>query len=296
MALILVFLAASLSSLANFFIRKNLDNQGTANGHLLASFGCSLLVSLAMNPHILNTSFSFPMFFTGLATGTMIFAMMGLTALTLTKGPAGLTFAFQTSGSVFPAIVLFMLFGSSFGFALTLSMGLGLVLVLIGLMWAAKEPNSIPINKSWLKFALGILFLHMMLLAIIQWRCLSFSDTPNHFLIPFRCTPEEDAWFPPGMFTAAFLLQAGLVCFKGTFPSKKDLILGSLGGSFNGAATYFLLLATTLATPIEKGILFPAFSVGIIMICNLWGYFLYSERVNWYAHCLCSVGIVLASS
>lgn len=296
MALLFVFLGALLASLANLFIRRNLDTSGTANGHLFASFGFSLISTLLLNPQIAATPFSLPMFSTGLIAGLLIVSMMGLTGVALSKGPSGLTFAFQTSGSVFPALFLFMLFGSPFGFTVTTTMLLGLILVTIGLFWASKDKTPLVIAKPWILLAIGVSVLHTILLTLIQWRCLSFSTTADHALILFRCTPEQDIWFPPGMFLAAFIFQAAYLLYTRTKPSSQDMLWGSLGGSFNGAATYCLLFATTIATPLEKGVLFPAFSVGIIMICNIWSAYLYSERINWKANTLASFGILLAST
>src|SRR5439155_22019704 len=118
--LLITFLAASFCSFANFFIRKNLNDKGSSQGYFLASFAFSFLFSVvASYSQLLNIPVSIPMLLTGCVAGALIVLMMNLTAIALTCGPSGLTFAFQTSGSIFPGCILFLLFGESFGFSLS---------------------------------------------------------------------------------------------------------------------------------------------------------------------------------
>lgn len=296
LTIILIFIASSFASLANFFIRKNLELKGSTKGYFISAYACSLTISIIFNPQIVSTAFSPAMLLTGSVAGCLIVTLMGLTALTLTKGPAGLTFAFQTSGSVFPIMILFLLFGSAFGFFLNLWILIGLALVIIGLFWAAKPSGEDHhFKKGWLRYALSIFILHALLLALIQWRCLFFTDVPFSPLIPFHCKASQDVWFMPGMFGMALVLQSLITIGSGHWPTFKELKYGLLGGISNGTSTYFLLLATTLASSLEKGILFPTFTVGIMMICNLWSSIFYSEKVNWRANFICSIGILIAS-
>lgn len=74
-----------------------------------------------------------------------------------------------------------------------------------------------------------------------------------------------------------------------------ELRYGSLGGFANAIATLGLMIATKWASPIEKGLIFPLFAVGVISFCNLWGYKLYQEKVDIKAHLICLVGILFAT-
>lgn len=296
--LLITFLASSFCSVANFFIRKNLNDQGSPQGYFLASFALSLLASMGMNfSKILHVPISIPMLLTGCIAGCLIVLMMNLTAAALTRGPAGLTFAFQTSGSVFPAAILFLLFGTAFGFTLTSFMLGGFCLIIAGLFWAAwpSHTETSRWKKGWLFYALSIFTIHLLLLVLIQWRCLAFTPGPSSPFILFHCSPEQDVWFMPGLFGIAFLLQVILSIRAKHWPTSKEILYGSLGGISNGLGTHCLLLATIFASSLLKGILFPLFTIGIIMICNLWSFLLYSEKVNWRANILCSAGILLAS-
>ena len=143
LAILFILFASSFASLANFFVRKNLESQGKLNGYFIAGFLCSLLASLITNySHFFHVPVSMPMLGAGAATGLLIVLLMNLTAKTLTKGPAGLTFAFQTIGSVFPALILFLTFGTAYDFTLSPLMIVGLILVVVGLFLAAKQPKE----------------------------------------------------------------------------------------------------------------------------------------------------------
>lgn len=41
--------------------------------------------------------------------------------------------------------------------------------------------------------------------------------------------------------------------------------------------------------------IFPIFSVTIILFCNLWGQWLYKEKVNWFANACCIGGILIGT-
>jgi hypothetical protein len=73
------------------------------------------------------------------------------------------------------------------------------------------------------------------------------------------------------------------------------MTLGSIGGFLNGVITFLLLVAAKYATADEKPVIFPLFSISIIIFCNLWGQWLYKERVNWKATSVCAAGILIAA-
>lgn len=297
LALLFILGASILAALANLFLRINLDTKGTAKGYFVAVYACSFLISLAIAyPQLLHIPVSFAMLFAGTLAGFLVTILMNLTTTTLTKGPAGLTFAFQVSGSVFPALIFFLVFGQPFGFTMTPFMVLGLLLVLVGLFWAAKPKNgNYHWEKGWLGYALSIFAINIALITVMQWRCLFFLEKPKHLLIPFHCQANQDMWFMPGMFGTATLLQAIYMVRSGHRPKSSEMVYGLLGGASNGISTFLLLMATTLTTSTEEELLFPLFAIAVTTICNLWSYILYSERINWWANVVCSIGILIAS-
>lgn len=82
-----IMTASALASLANFFLRKNLEVQYSAQGYFLTAYACSFLASL--NFKMIDVPFSVPLFLIGSLVGCLIVLMMTLTAKALTKGPAG---------------------------------------------------------------------------------------------------------------------------------------------------------------------------------------------------------------
>ena len=66
-------------------------------------------------------------------------------------------------------------------------------------------------------------------------------------------------------------------------------------GVHNFSATWLLLLATKFALPLEKGVVFPCFAVGTMVLCNVWAKKLYKEPFIVQTHFLCSLGLFIAA-
>jgi drug/metabolite transporter (DMT)-like permease len=298
-ALFICLLASCFGSLSNLFFRKNSASNSTQNGYLLVYYLVTFVFSFALFPSIWETAFSFKMTCIGALAGILNVAMMLLTAKALKNGPAGLTFAFQNVSSIFPGLLLFLFFGAEFGFTFSSLQALGLCLVVIGLFLGAitKENSANPTARlTWLTYALGCLAVQILVLSIMQWRCLLFDpEKPAHLLIPFTLKEDTDVWFMPGQFGISFLIQAVLFLFdKRTF-QRTELRYGALGGIANCLSTALLLLSTKLALPVEQPILFPCFAVSTIILCNIWAYKLYNEKFNITANTTCSLGILIGA-
>lgn len=300
MAMIYVLFAALLASGANLLMRKNIEYGGTTRGFLVSYFLFTFAASLILYP-VGREPWSVPMLTAGGVAGVLNIGLLFFTAKALENGPPGLTFAFQNSCSVLPGILLFALFGPAFNFIVTPYLIAGLFCVLGGLFWSAKSQSTSVggakpgVTKKWLLFALGMFLIQGITLTLFQWRCLLIdSSVPAHPLIPVKCSPSEDIWFMPAMFAVASFFQILFFIFtERRLMRLSELITGFIGGLANGGATFFLLLAAKEASAFEKGILFPAFAIGVIVCCNFWGQKLYQERVNWKANALCILGVLL---
>lgn len=297
--IIFLLMAAACASFNNLFIRKNLDNGGTTGGYLVVFFLFSLIISACIQPVFqAPVSWNTPLFYLGLGIGSLMVFMMIMTAFSLTTGPSALTFAFQNSGSVFPALILASLFGSGYGFKLSWGLGFGALFVVSGLFWAAIQQNrSEKTNPKWFFYVTAMLLMQTFILTLFQWHCLlTNTEAAPHPLIPFSCNPLEEIWFTPGLFLSASLLQTIYFGFTSKrLPSRKELLWGSLGGVCNGASTFFLIQAARVGSPAEQGIIFPFFAVGVIIICSAWGQWLYKEKIFWRANLLASSGIVIGA-
>lgn len=312
-ALLLVGLGSLLAASVNLTMRKNVDRGGTSQSYLVIYFIFSFLSCFIFNWEMFQLDFKPAMFSVGLATGGFQFILMLILYRALKMGPPGLTFAFQNAGSVLPAVLLFFLFGPQFDFKMSFSIISGLGLVLVGLFWAAN-PNllkrSNPIKstsnpqlwtfsnkKNWMLCVVLVFLIQGFIFSIIQWRCLLIDQLiPAHPLIFLKCSQAEDVWFMPGFFTAAVVLNILLFLFtERRWFRLSEITLGSVGGFLNGVITFLLLVAAKYATGNEKPIIFPLFSISVIIICNLWGQRLYKEQINWKATSLCAAGIFIAA-
>lgn len=298
-ALILTLIAACFAALSNFFFRKNSGmSQASSSGYLLCFYFLSLILSFIVFPKVWHTPFNLPMLLIGACVGVANVGMMLFTGLALKRGPAGLTFAFQNVSSLLPGLLLFFLFGPDFGFMFTSMKALGIFFVIVGLFMGANlKGDGQALSKSWLVFALTCFAFQALALTLIQWRCLLFGCDENnpHSLLPFALNESADAWFMPGQFAAAFLVQGLLFYSEKRRLQSHEVLLGSLGGVVNGVTTCLLLLSTKWAMPMEKTILLPCFAAATIVLCNLWASRIYKERFNIPSNVACTVGIFLGT-
>lgn len=301
MSLVYVFIASILAAAVNFCLRKNLEQQKSSQGYLALYFIFSFVISFFLREINLE-SFSFVMGSVGAITGLLNFLMMVLTARCLQIGTSGLTFAFQNSASVFPSLLLYSIFGATYGFTMTFPAFLGFGLIVLGLFLSSRiQKNSSSSNQSffvqWIILLISIFLIQGMILTLFQWRCLLLTDPLEpHPLIPWKCSLENEAWFMPGFFFIPAILQTLIFTIsEKRWVSLREFFLGFTGGILNGGATFFLLLATEQASTNEKMILFPLFAVSVIFLCNLWGMKFYQERVYWPGMALCLAGVLIGA-
>lgn len=175
-ATILALSSSGFSALTNLFFRKcssvNSNTERYLFYYYLISFIGSFFFQLEWNvgtwkPHIFGA---------GCAAGVLNVIMMLVTAKALQYIPSGVTFTFQNVGSVFPNILLFLIFGSSYGFFVTHNQIMGMMLIVLGLL-SGVFPSSQGMERPtvWLKYAFGCCALQTAILSIFQVRLLLFD-------------------------------------------------------------------------------------------------------------------------
>lgn len=300
MIVVYILSAAIFAAFANYFLRRNLEKGGTSNAFLSLYFLISLCFSILVTPELFQSKFSILMVSLGCICGFLNFVMMRLTARSLEIGPPGLTFTFQNASCVLPGLLLCLLFGSTFGFLLTPWLVAGFLLIVLGLYFSTRNYGKLKEKKNpnfrrWLLFVLILLLVQGIILSIFQWRVWLFAcPVDSHWLIPWSCMPEEDIWFMPAFFAVPTVLQ--LIVFwkkEGRKFSSGEFRYGSFAGVLNGLAMLLLLLATKSEGVLNKGMLFPLFTVSVILFCNLWGMKLYKEQVNWTGILCCIAGVII---
>ncbi len=294
-ALLLIFFASCCGSLTNLLFRKNLDHSPQPGSHyfLIIYFLGSFLFAL-LSPALWKTPINWVSVGLGSSVGALNVALMTSMAQALRTGPSGLSFAFQNATAVFPGTILYLFFGTDFGFSFSYLHLVGIALVVYGLFVGTQRQSTTHLSK-WLLYALACGTFQVLSLTLMQGRCILFQeDQLGQFLSSFALHEGDDAWFMPAQFGTASLLQ--LLFFFRHLKSEAHPINTAFGvsaGISNGACTLFILLATKVALPAFKVILFPCFAAMTIILCNLWAYRLYKERFNFQANLLCAAGILL---
>ncbi len=304
MAIIFVLLAGIFGSIVNYCFRKNFEKQTSAKGYLALYFIFSFAISFLFNSGLSFDSFSMVMSSVGVLAGSLNLLMMLFVAVALRIGPSGVTFAFQNSAAIFPTLFLFLLFGRSYGFDLTTASMIGFTCLLIGLFLSARKTSQGSTNAlhkksftQWIILAISVFLIQGLILSIFQWRTLLLCPQANpHVLIPWSCSKLEDSWFMPAFFLIPALFQTiSFWLSERRWFTKRELMLGTAAGLFNGSGTFCLLLATKFAGPEARMILFPLFAVTVILLCNLWSKYFYREPIEWTGLTLCLAGVFIAA-
>lgn len=292
--------AAGCAASANLFFRKNVSSSTetySPSGYLLLFYLFSFISSLIFYPDIWTTHLNIMVVIIGISVGILNVALMFLTSQALKKGPAGMTFAFQNASAVFPGLLLFVVFGTEFGYSYSFPKLLGMLLVISGLIVGAKNQSS-GITKAsfkWLVYAIACFSVQVFALTLIQGRCVLFKCEHAEGLLSMLAVKEiEDAWFMPWQFGAAFFLQLIVFLYEKRPIRNYEAYFGLLAGVANFASTGLLLLATKSALPFEQALILPIFAVFTIILCGLWAKWLYGERFNLFSILLCGAGICIA--
>lgn len=288
-AILLSLGAAGSAALTNLFFRMNTARVNSVSGFLVLFYLSAFVFSLLLSPEIFSIKINFTIISLGSLVGALNVGLMFLTASALKEGPAGLTYAFQNASSVFPGIILFLIFGIQYGFSCSGIQLMGISLVILGLFVGTLKKGGGKASFSWLRYAMACLLVQVFALSIIQGRCVLFLVDPQ--------VVQQDMWFMPAQFGTALILQSMILINelrnkKGV--QKEEIFFGTLAGLTYCGGTMMLLLATKYASPSETSILFPCFAVATIILCNLWAAFLYGEKFQWLSNAICTAGIFLS--
>ncbi|MGH2612548.1 MAG: hypothetical protein ACRDFB_05810 [Rhabdochlamydiaceae bacterium] len=298
MGIQLMLLAGVFVALSNYLMRKSIDAGGTTKGFLMVQLFIVFIVAILLNPvRMEDYQWSGCMSLFGIAGGVVLALMMASLGRALETGPPGLTFAALNSSTVMPSVVMVLVFGAAFGYHYTFWNGLGSFLVVFGLFWAGWQTSKSKQKTAWFSFVSAAFFLHVLFLVFLSWKAL-FMNYPgeNGLFLSFDMDDARNQWFMPMIFFAAFLIQAFIYIVNEKRRLKTgEVVYGILGGVANGVGTFFMIRATEVATPVEHAMIYPIFSVSIIVLCNLWGQWLYREKVNWIATSVCLLGILLGT-
>ncbi len=293
-----MILASLFVATSNYCMRRSIDSGGSSKAFIMIQLTLVFLVAVLLNPvRTGEYQWSACMGAFGLAGGIVLAIMMICLGKSLENGPPGLTFAALNSSAVMPMILMVLFFGAPFGYVYSFFNGAGSVLVVLGLFWAGWAAKSSVRKMHWSAFVVGAFVLHTLFLILMQWRAL-FINFPgeNGLFLNFDVQDAKSQWFMPSIFFAAAIIQ--IIYYISTqrrLPNRSEVAYGILGGIANGIGTFFMIWSTEVSTPLEHAMIFPIFSVAVIILCNFWGQLVYKERVNWLANSLCLAGILIGT-
>ncbi len=296
MGLQMMFFAAVCIAISNLCMRRSIDSGGTTKAYLMMQLGLTFFLMVLLNPvRTGNYAWDTPMAIFALCGGVLLAGVMTFVGKALENGPPGLTIALLNCSSVLPILMLVILFGAQFGFYYSLWNAIGSVLVIIGICWAGWDGGELSNRKSWFVFISIAFFVHVAYLVFLNWRAL-FINFPGEKGLGLSFKPEAASteWFMPIVFLSAAIIQTFIFLKdEKRLPNKSEVTNGVFGSISNGIGAFFMIRATEISTSLEHAMLFPIFSVTLIIGCNLWGKWLYKEQVNWKANALCVGGIML---
>ena len=273
MAVFFVLLSGAFVAFSNLMMRKSIDSGGTNKGYLVFMMLTAFVSALLLEPvRSANYAWNGPVVFLGALAGVSLAFMLYFLGKALEKGPPGFTFSLLSSSTVMPAIFMALIFGADYGFPYTPWHAIGSLFVVAGIFWAGRGTSGVQARSQWI-FSLAAMFvLHVALLLLFQWRSL-LQNVPHPEEISSLVSAEEiqSVWFLPFMFLTSGLIQLWMfIVGEKRKPKFTEAIYGILGGAINGTGTFFLIVATSTATALENAILFPMYSVAIIVLSNWW--------------------------
>ncbi len=298
MGILFVVFAALLAATSNLCMRRSIDAGGSSRIYLVVQLTFSFFVMILLNPvRAHDFGWNGTVVALGLFGGLMLGVLMWGIGKALETGPPGLSIAILNASSIMPAIAMALLFGMTFGHTYTLWNAVGSILVLFGIMWAGWTREKNQKQMLWAIFALLIFAVHTVYLIYLQWWAMILTpELPMTRFLPFHVDSSHIQWFMPAIFFVAALFQWFVfLTQERRRPSRAELSYGLMGGIANGGCAFFLILAPQVALQWEQAMIFPIFSVGTLLVCNLWAQAFYKERVNWKANTLCVTGLIVGT-
>ena len=296
----LMFLSGVFMALGNLCLRKNFDHYGSKEAYILIQTFVSAIIFVMATVYSFEIMPNFSLVDISIATicGTLLASLFIMLGKMLESGPPGLSLAFLNASSIVPGLILYLVYGESFNFTYTIANGFGSILVIIGLFLACGKINTNTINAKWLTYCLTAFAIHVLFLTLFQVRNLMlFNEQAGLIsLIPYKIPIESQHWFQPWMYATVCIIHFIIVRKNTIFVKTTDIRFGLIGGTLNCISMFLLLQAVSKATNFDNAMIFPIYSVTIVLICNIWAYLIYREQIPILANTLCLIGLFLGAA
>lgn len=257
--LILAMLASSVLAM----VLKYLNSGSPYGVYFFNYITCALLAFAAMESKALYNGDATPCWLGGI-TGLFYLASLAANGYSIHKNGAILSSVFTRLGVLVPILLSVTLFGER----PTLVQGLGVALAVA----AAVIMNGLP-SKTGTASAAGKVYLLPLILTLV----LNGTSDAMSKVFTQLGRRQDDGLFMFYIFLFAGLATLVLLVRERRALTGRDVLFGVLVGVPNFLSSRLLLAALT---QLPAFLVYPSYSVGVILVISLASFFLFRERLN----------------
>lgn len=257
--LILALLASSVLAM----VLKYLNSSSPYGVYFVNYITCALLAFAAMEPKALYNGDLTPCWLGGI-TGLIYLASLTANGYSIHKNGAILSSVFTRLGVLVPILLSVTLFGER----PTLVQGLGVALAVA----AAVIMNGLP-SKTGDSSAAGKVYLLPLILTLV----LNGTSDAMSKVFTQLGRRQDDGLFMFYIFLFAGLATLVLLVRERRTLTGRDVLFGVLVGVPNFLSSRLLLAALT---QLPAFLVYPSYSVGVILVISVASFFLFRERLN----------------
>ena len=274
---VLFLLLAVLASSVLAIVLKYLNSSYAYGVYFINYVTCALLAFITMQPKSLYNGDLHPLWF-GAIGGCFYLSSLAANGYSIHKNGAILSSVFTRLGVLGPILLSVALFGER----PTLVQGLGVLLAVA----AAVVMNGLPGkgNKS-APSAKSIYLIPLVLALLLN----GASDSMSKVFTQVG-QRQDDGLFVFYIFLFAGLLTLILLIRERRPLTRRDLLFGALVGIPNFLSSRLLLAALT---QLPAFLVYPSYSVGVILVISLVSFLAFGERLN--RRQLGAMGMILAA-
>ena len=257
--LILAMLASSVLAM----VLKYLNSGSPYGVYLFNYITCALLAFAAMEPKALYNGDATPCWL-GSITGLFYLASLSANGYSIHKNGAILSSVFTRLGVLVPILLSVTLFGER----PTLVQGLGVALAVA----AAVIMNGLPSKTGDFSTSGKVYLLPLILTLVLN----GTSDAMSKVFTQLG-RRQDDGLFMFYIFLFAGIATLVLLVRERRALTGRDVLFGVLVGVPNFLSSRLLLAALT---QLPAFLVYPSYSVGVILVISVASFFLFRERLN----------------
>lgn len=273
---VLFLILAVLASSVLAIVLKYLNSSYAYGVYFINYVTCALLAFITMQPKSLYNGDLHPLWL-GAIGGCFYLSSLAANGYSIHKNGAILSSVFTRLGVLVPILLSVALFGER----PTLVQGLGVLLAVA----AAVVMNGLPGKGQTAPSAKSIYLIPLVLALLLN----GASDSMSKVFTQVG-QRQDDGLFVFYIFLFAGLLTLILLIRERRPLTRRDLLFGALVGIPNFLSSRLLLAALT---QLPAFLVYPSYSVGVILVISLVSFLAFGERLNRLQ--LGAMGMILAA-